>query len=218
MRRSTMVISVLVVAQLVTAWWVDSKEEAHQVQVQQQEERIQKLKGEVAGLQSELTQVKYDKHNTITKYNKSQEDKNDLAKELQATKTALSAERKKSRNSKDIVKATASPSVTNATVRRVITAKATAYGTSVTDGGAGSGITATGIRPIEGTTIAADPRVIPLGTKVRIVCEAYPEVNGVYTVQDTGGAIKGNKIDIFMSKRSKMLDFGRREVKIYVLS
>ncbi|MBV7505254.1 cell wall-binding protein [Bacillus sp. sid0103] len=59
--------------------------------------------------------------------------------------------------------------------------------------------------------IAVDPRVIPLGKKVWV--EGY----GVAVAGDTGGAIKGHKIDVLMPTRSKCLQFGRKTVKIIVL-
>lgn len=58
--------------------------------------------------------------------------------------------------------------------------------------------------------IAVDPSVIPLGSKVTI--EGY----GTYTAADTGGAIKGNRIDIHFTTVKAALDFGRRNVKITV--
>jgi len=58
--------------------------------------------------------------------------------------------------------------------------------------------------------IAADPRVLPLGTVVFI------EGLGTYTVKDTGGAIKGNRIDIWMP--TKAMTFGRRTVKLKIVS
>ena len=63
--------------------------------------------------------------------------------------------------------------------------------------------------------IAADPRHLPLGTRVRI--EAGPW-SGEYLVADTGGAIKGRKIDIWTPSTREALQFGRRPVKITVLS
>lgn len=78
------------------------------------------------------------------------------------------------------------------------------------------GITATGTKPVrvEGgwSTIAVDPRVIPLGTKV------YIENYGYAIAEDTGGAIKGNKIDVYMNSRSAALSWGRRTVTIYILN
>lgn len=59
--------------------------------------------------------------------------------------------------------------------------------------------------------IAVDPRVIPLGTKV------YVEGYGYAVAADTGGAIKGNKIDVFMSSKADAYRWGRKKVKIKIL-
>lgn len=63
--------------------------------------------------------------------------------------------------------------------------------------------------------IAADPRVLPLGTRVRLDAGAW---SGEYLVADTGGAIKGRKIDIWTPTSREALQFGRRPVKLTVLS
>jgi 3D (Asp-Asp-Asp) domain-containing protein len=63
--------------------------------------------------------------------------------------------------------------------------------------------------------IAADPRVLPIGTRVRV--EAGPWT-GEYLVADTGGAIRGRKIDIWTPSSREALQFGRRVVKLTVLS
>lgn len=60
--------------------------------------------------------------------------------------------------------------------------------------------------------IAADPRVLRLGTNVTIDAGQY---SGTYLVSDTGGMIKGNRIDIWMSSCSEARRFGRRSVLIY---
>lgn len=89
---------------------------------------------------------------------------------------------------------------------------ATAYTASCTGC---SGITATGINLMANPglkVIAVDPRVIPLGSKVWV--EGY----GNAIAGDTGGAIKGNKIDLFMPNRSDAIAFGRKQVKIKILN
>jgi len=63
--------------------------------------------------------------------------------------------------------------------------------------------------------IAADPRFLPLGTRVRLEAGAW---SGEYLVADTGGAIKGRKIDIWTPTTREALQFGRRPVKLTVLS
>jgi 3D (Asp-Asp-Asp) domain-containing protein len=73
-------------------------------------------------------------------------------------------------------------------------------------------------------SIAVDPNVIPLGSQVKITFpEPYTHFNGVYTANDTGSAIKGKKIDIFMgdfgsnNPNQSVWDFGVREVEVQIL-
>lgn len=78
-----------------------------------------------------------------------------------------------------------------------------------------SGVTATGINLKANPdlkVIAVDPNVIPLGSKVWV--EGY----GHAIAGDTGGAIKGNKIDLFVSSKEQAYRFGRKQVKIKVLN
>lgn len=80
-------------------------------------------------------------------------------------------------------------------------------------GQAGYGVTSTGKTATEGRTIAVDPRIIPYGTKV------YIEGVGIRTAEDTGGAIKGNRIDVYMEGLSQAVQFGvKKNVRVYVLS
>lgn len=77
-----------------------------------------------------------------------------------------------------------------------------------------SGVTYTGIdlRANPGANvIAVDPRVIPLGSRVEV--KGY----GTFLAGDTGGAIKGRKIDIFIPDKDKVYAFGRKSVQIRVL-
>ena len=66
-------------------------------------------------------------------------------------------------------------------------------------------ITATGKVVYEGI-IAVDPKIIPLGTKVEI------KDLGKFTAEDTGGKIKGNRIDIYFSSREEAKEFGRQGI------
>ena len=60
--------------------------------------------------------------------------------------------------------------------------------------------------------IAADPRVLKLGSRVNLGAGSY---TGQYLVSDTGGRIKGNKIDIWVPNCAEARRFGRRTVKIH---
>lgn len=74
--------------------------------------------------------------------------------------------------------------------------------------------TATGVAPAPGM-IAVDPNVIPLRTKVYVEFPGMEHLNGYYRAMDTGGAIKGNKIDVFLNTKNQCRQFGVRSVKIY---
>jgi 3D (Asp-Asp-Asp) domain-containing protein len=63
--------------------------------------------------------------------------------------------------------------------------------------------------------IAADPRFLPLGSRVRLEAGAY---SGEYLVADTGGAVRGRHIDIWTPSTREALRFGRRAIKVTVLS
>jgi len=76
------------------------------------------------------------------------------------------------------------------------------------------GRTASG-KPVTRGLIAADPRVLPLGTRVRLEAGSF---SGEYVVGDTGGSVKGHRIDIWTPTSREALQFGRRAVKLTVLS
>ena len=62
--------------------------------------------------------------------------------------------------------------------------------------------------------VAADPRVLPLGTRINISAGSY---SGTYTVADTGGAIKGRILDIWVPNCSEAARFGRKSIKVSVV-
>lgn len=76
----------------------------------------------------------------------------------------------------------------------------------------GDTITSTGVKPVVGRTIAVDPKVIPYGTKVYI-----PQLDKVFIAEDCGGAIKGNRIDIFMNSYDECMNWGYKEITIIIL-
>ncbi|AYC30860.1 DUF348 domain-containing protein [Paenisporosarcina cavernae] len=108
---------------------------------------------------------------------------------------------------------TASVSRSNApSTGRTVTVSSTAY-TAYCNGC--SGVTATGINLRANPdlkVIAVDPSVIPLGSKVWV--EGY----GYAIAGDTGGAIKGHKIDLFMPTTSQALSYGRKTVTVKILN
>ena len=83
--------------------------------------------------------------------------------------------------------------------------RATAYclkGRTATGGGVRRGI------------VAADPRILPLGTRIYINAGSY---SGSYIVADTGGAVRGKILDVWVPTCSEAVKFGRKKVNVSVL-
>ena len=76
-----------------------------------------------------------------------------------------------------------------------------------------TGITKSGA-PVAPGHVAADPRIIPLGSMIYV---ESPLMSGLYQVTDTGRLIKGKIIDIFIPSYRRSMEFGRRDVKVKVL-
>lgn len=72
-----------------------------------------------------------------------------------------------------------------------------------------TGTTASGTVPEKGRTIAVDPNVIPLGSEVMIDGQ-------VYIAEDTGGAIKGNKLDLFVGTEADSVQYGVQQHEVYI--
>ncbi len=88
------------------------------------------------------------------------------------------------------------------------------------------GVTSSGTRATAGRTIAVDPEVIPLGSRVKITFpEKYSYLDGIYMAEDTGRLIKGNKVDVFFGEdkagsrtvNKLAMDFGVQDVEVEIL-
>ena len=99
----------------------------------------------------------------------------------------------------------------------VLTCNATAYDLSAEENGGYAGQTATGV-PLDKGVIAVDPRVIPLGSRVYIEALDGSWSYGYAVAADTGGAIKGNRVDLCYRTRYECIQFGRRPCRVYVLN
>lgn len=99
----------------------------------------------------------------------------------------------------------------------VITCEATAYDLSPEENGGYAGQSATGV-PLDKGVIAVDPRVIPLGSRVYIEALDGSWSYGYAVAADTGGAIKGNRVDLCYRTQYECIQFGRRPCRVYVLS
>ncbi len=91
---------------------------------------------------------------------------------------------------------------------KTLTMNASAY--SAQEPGLDS-VTASGMRAVRGV-VAVDPKIIPLGTKL------YVEGYGFAIAGDTGGAIKGNRIDLCFNTVAECVQFGRRKVVVHILN
>lgn len=104
---------------------------------------------------------------------------------------------------------------------KVIDMKATSYTSSFEDTGKNPGdpwfgITSTGVKAKKGI-IAVDPRVIPLGTRVYVEVPGRAADYGYAVAADVGGAIKGNKIDVYLDSNREVYSWGVKKVKVYIL-
>lgn len=75
------------------------------------------------------------------------------------------------------------------------------------------GKTASGTHVRKGI-VAADPRVLPLGTQISVSAGKY---SGTYTVADTGGRIKGRILDVWVPSCAEARRFGRKSIKVKVI-
>ena len=92
--------------------------------------------------------------------------------------------------------------------KRVLNCRATAYCLK--------GRTASGVQSQRGV-VAVDPSVIPMGSRLYIESADGSFTYGYAVAGDTGGSIKGNRIDLYMDTKSECMSFGVRNVKVYVL-
>lgn len=130
----------------------------------------------------------------------------EISRNIKSTKTILEPK------NEIVVKGTgqvyASRGGESITYKKKLDCEATAY--------SNHSITATGRTPVRNqgglSTIAVDPRVIPLGSKV------YVEGYGYAIAADTGGAIKGNKIDIYLNSSNECNNWGRRSVNVLIVA
>lgn len=91
---------------------------------------------------------------------------------------------------------------------RKVTMKCSAYTSAANEGGA---YAYSGQRLRDGM-IAADLKLYPIGTKIFI-----PKLNKVFTVTDTGSAIRNQRLDIWMNSKQKALNWGVQTLDVYIL-
>ena len=76
-------------------------------------------------------------------------------------------------------------------------------------------VTASGV-PVQSGVAAADPELLPVGSVIEV--DSLPQkYNGIYTVMDTGPAVQGRQVDIYMWNCNEALQFGRKPIHLTVL-
>ncbi|MNW28235.1 Cell wall-binding protein YocH precursor [compost metagenome] len=162
--------------------------------------------------QESQNQVQTLREQLLAEKEKSSIIQNDLQEEVKKLKEQMKANQREVsvKPKSPQLLASKKPSRTSLQAAKTIRMVGTAY-TANDAGMNGRGKTATGTHVKQGRTISVDPRVIPLGSKVYITSKSFPEMNGVYTAEDTGSAIKGNKIDVYYKTRKDALRFGKRK-------
>lgn len=78
--------------------------------------------------------------------------------------------------------------------------------------GTGNGVTSSGAKAFAGVTVAADPNVFPTGSYI------YIEGVGMRVVQDTGGGIKGNKLDVYVDTHNEALENDVKNVGVWLVT
>lgn len=106
----------------------------------------------------------------------------------------------------------AAQAATTQPVGQTFIMESTAYSSDPADALGGGTVTATGQNLLTNPmAVAVDPNVIPLGTRL------YVEGYGEAIASDTGGAIKGNIVDVHFSTYEQCIQWGRRQVKVTIL-
>ena len=168
-----------------------------------------KVSAEVSTLKPANANKVQKSENTITALGTSPVDK--AIEKTYADKKAKEkkAAEKKAKKIAAAKKAKAKKAKQQSQYKKLGTFNASAYCGCASCCGSAGGHTASGTTPRAGRTIATDPSVIPLGSKVLIDGKEY-------IAEDTGGAIGGKRIDIFFSSHSEALQFGRRSVEVSI--
>ena len=127
------------------------------------------------------------------------------AKEQAAREAQAAAE-------KEAAEQAAAQAATTQPVGQTFIMESTAYSSDPADALGGGTVTATGQNLLTNPmAVAVDPNVIPLGTRL------YEEGYGEGNASDTGGAIKGNIVDVHFSTYEQCIQWGRRQVKVTIL-
>jgi 3D (Asp-Asp-Asp) domain-containing protein len=174
------------------------------------ETKIEKKDDDLINVRQESTDLRSNLEKTTATVDTLKNDKEKLSKENDALRKEIDSLKK----TKPVVKKTSTkiPSRGAVSSTQTIYFEATAY-TAYCTGCSGTTTTGINLRANPSAkVVAVDPSVIPLGTKL------YVDGYGYAVAGDTGGDIKGHRMDLFMSSKSDALAFGRKTVQVKVLN
>ncbi|HAT4246384.1 TPA: hypothetical protein I9059_001549 [Clostridium perfringens] len=182
---------------------------SHSVSVINSSSSISEIESAVSTLNQLIPQLNIDSVKE-TANNSVQAAKNKIESlKAEEAKKAEEAAKNNSANSSSTLNSTSSsqPS-SDGKYKKTLSMEATAY--------SGGTLTAMGLKPVRDpggiSTIAVDPSVIPLGSKVYIPGYGYA------IASDTGGVIKGNIIDLYMNSHDECTSWGRRQVTLHIVA
>lgn len=182
---------------------------SHSVSVINSSSSISEIESAVSTLNQLIPQLNIDSVKEIAN-NSVQAAKNKIEslKAEEAKKAEEAAKNNASNSSGTLNSTSSSQPSSDGKYKKILSMEATAY--------SGGTLTAMGLKPVRDpggiSTIAVDPSVIPLGSKVYIPGYGYA------IASDTGGVIKGNIIDLYMNSHDECTSWGRRQVTLHIVA
>lgn len=182
---------------------------SHSVSVINSSSSISEIESAVSTLNQLIPQLNIDSvKETANNSVQAAKNKIESLKAEEAKKAEEAAKNNASNSSSTLNNTSSSQSSSDGKYKKTLSMEATAY--------SGGTLTAMGLKPVRDpggiSTIAVDPSVIPLGSKVYIPGYGYA------IASDTGGVIKGNIIDLYMNSHDECTSWGRRQVTLHIVA
>ncbi|MDM0470941.1 3D domain-containing protein [Clostridium perfringens] len=182
---------------------------SHSVSVINSSSSISEIESAVSTLNQLIPQLNIDSvKETANNSVQAAKNKIESLKAEEAKKAEEAAKNNASNSSSTLNSTSSSQPSSDGKYKKTLSMEATAY--------SGGTLTAMGLKPVRDpggiSTIAVDPSVIPLGSKVYIPGYGYA------IASDTGGVIKGNIIDLYMNSHDECTSWGRRQVTLHIVA
>lgn len=182
---------------------------SHSVSVINSSSSISEIESAVSTLNQLIPQLNIDSvKETANNSVQAAKNKIESLKAEEAKKVEETAKNNASNSSGTLNSTSSSQPSSDGKYKKTLSMEATAY--------SGGTLTAMGLKPVRDpggiSTIAVDPSVIPLGSKVYIPGYGYA------IASDTGGVIKGNIIDLYMNSHDECTSWGRRQVTLHIVA